>query len=166
MKTIKRIVSKFIINHFLPYTRFFLLKRYLLTWAGIKIGENTKVVGPIYFSNAIELTIGKNCWIGKNINFDGNGKVFVGDNVDIAPHVVITTGGHLIGNEIRRAGNGIINSVSISDGCWIGTNATIVNNTYIGKGCVIAAGSVVVKSSSANKLLAGIPARIKKNLSV
>lgn len=155
-----------LINHFFSYTRFFLIKRCLLNWAEIKIGKDTRVVGPIYFSNAIELTIGNNCWIGKNINLDGNGKIILGNNIDIAPHVVITTGGHLIGNEIRRAGKGIINSISISDGCWIGTNATIVNNTSIGKGCVIAAGSVVVKSSEANKLLAGIPAIIKKDLNV
>ncbi len=123
-------------------------------------------MGPIYFSNAIELTIGNNCWIGKNINLDGNGKIVLGNNIDIAPHVVITTGGHIIGNGKRRAGKGIINSISIGDGCWIGTNATIVNNTSIGKGCVIAAGSVVVKSTEANKLLAGIPAIIKKDLNV
>jgi len=164
MNTLKRIIALFIINHFLCYTRFFSIKRKLLIWSGINIGSGTKVVGPIYFGGVIDISIGKECWIGKNFNLDGNGYVTIGDYIDIAPHVVITTGGHLIGDEIRRAGKGIVNSISIGNGCWIGTNTTIVNNTTIGNGCVVAAGSVVINDSEPNKLLAGVPAIPKKDL--
>lgn len=163
MKKIKRSIAKFIINNFLSTTHFFRLKRYLLNWASIEVGKGTKIVGPIYFGNVITISIGKDCWIGKNINFDGNGTIIIGDSIDVAPHVVISTGGHQIESETRRAGKGVVNTINIKDGCWIGTNTTIINNTTIGSGCVVAAGSTVIRDSSPNQLLAGVPAIRKKD---
>ena len=79
-------------------------KRKLLISLGFEIGEQTKIVGPIFCAG--ELKVGKNCWIGKNFNVNGNGKVFIGDNCDIGPEVIFQTGGHAIGPAIRRAGAG------------------------------------------------------------
>ena len=87
MNKITRLIVLFIINNFLSCTRFFKIKRFLLSLAKIEIGKNTKVVGPLNFGNKIDITIGDNCWIGKNLSLDGNGEVIIGDNVDIAPQV-------------------------------------------------------------------------------
>lgn len=161
----KRIIIKFIINNFLCYTHFFCIKRTLLCWCGFKIGNNTKIVGPIYFGNKINIKIGNNCWIGRNISFDGDGYVIVGNNVDIAPNVSISTGGHKIGTHDRRAGLGIINKIIIDDGCWIGTNVLLINNIEINSGSIVAAGSVVIKNIGPNLLVAGNPAIEKRRLS-
>lgn len=155
----------FIINNFLSFTRFFELKRKLLISAGIEIGSNTKIVGPIYFGTDIKIKIGNNCWIGKNLNIDGNGEVEIGNSVDIAPHVIINTGGHKIGYKNRRAGAGVIFNSKIGDGSWIGTNVTIVNGANIGKSVVVAAGSVIIEDIRNNTLVAGVPAVVKKELS-
>src|SRR4051794_5541777 len=101
-----RVMVLFIINNFLSYTRFFELKRKLLLSANIEVGKGTKVVGPLYFGNSIKVKIGKECWVGKELSLDGDGEVIIGDNVDIAPHVTINTGGHEIGTTERRAGEG------------------------------------------------------------
>lgn len=160
----KRILVKFLINKFFSCTRFFEIKRKLLIFAGIEVGKDTKVVGPLDFGNNIKIKVGKSCWIGKNISFDGDGEVIIGDNVDIAPHVVIATGGHEIGDFKRRAGNGIINRIKIGDGVWIGTRTTIINNVVINDSSVIAAGSVVNKSIAKDSLYVGVPAKLKKEL--
>lgn len=157
-------VALFFINTLFKGTRFFKIKRFLIKLCGIRIGENSKVVGPIEFGTQIKLSIGDNCWIGKNICFDGNGSVTIGDNVDIAPHVVINTGGHLIGDEFRRAGEGINTSIVIGSGTWIGTNVTIINDVNIGTGVVIAAGSLINKNVEKNVMVAGVPGKIKKEL--
>jgi maltose O-acetyltransferase len=161
---IKIKLALFIINTFLSGTRFFKLKRYLLNSCKLKIGLNTKVVGPLYFGSKVKIFIGDNCWIGRNINFDGNGTVIIGSRVDIGPHVVISTGGHLIGPSNHRAGNSITNLVKIGDGCWIGTSCLILNEIKIGAGCVLAGGSVVYKDIENNALVAGNPGVIKKYL--
>lgn len=154
----------FFVNHLFEGTHFFRIKRFLLRICGLKIGKNTKIVGPIYFAPKAKLIIGHDCWIGKDCSIDGNGKVIIGNRCDIAPHVVFTTGGHQIGDENRRAGKGIINTITIGDGTWIGTRALLLNNIEIKPGCVIAAGSVVIRDQPSNVLIAGVPAQIKKEL--
>jgi maltose O-acetyltransferase len=160
-----RIIVKFLINNFLSHTRFFKFKRFLLRLCGIKIGKNSSVVGPINFGNKCTISIGDGCWIGRNFIIDGNGYVEIGNNVDIAPEVLISTGGHKIGGFDRRAGKSLVNSVFVRNGCWLGTRVTIINNTVIGKGTVVGAGSLVTKSLNENSLYVGNPANLKRILS-
>lgn len=162
IKLFKVRLSLFIINNFLCGTRFFRLKSKLLKFAGITVGKNTKIVGPLDFNTVIKISIGNNCWIGKNLSLDGNGEVIIGNNVDIAPHVVINTGGHKIGDTNRRAGEGVSTKIVIEDGCWVGTRVTIIRDTRIGKGCMVAAGALVKGDMNENSLIAGIPAIEKK----
>lgn len=152
----------FLVNHVYCGTHHFEKKRKLLKKIGYSIGEGTKIVGPIF--NTGKLTIGNNCWIGKNFSVDGNGEVTIEDNVNIAPNVTISTGSHIIGDKNNRAGEGLTFSCSIKKGSWICTNVTICNGSNIGTGCVVAACSVVIKSCDDNSLIAGNPAVFKKKL--
>lgn len=138
-------------------------KRKLLVKAGYSVGEGTKIVGPIFISSG--LVIGKNCWIGRNFEAQGNGLVSIGDNCDIAPGVTLNTGGHLIGDSSRRAGEGIICTIEVGSGTWICANVTVVKNTKIGSGCVIAAGAVVTKDVPDNALSGGVPSKTIRSLS-
>lgn len=160
---VKRELSIRLINKLFCFTRFWNIKRLLLKVAGINIG-NSYIVGPIYLGSMINIKIGNGCWLGKDLSMDGDGKIEIEDNVDIAPHVVISTGSHEIGTEARRAGEGVVKKIKIGSGTWIGTNVTIVNDTIIGSGCVIAAGSVVTGDIPDNVLAAGVPAKVKKKL--
>ncbi|MDB8545640.1 transferase [Turicibacter sanguinis] len=162
---LKRKVSFFIINHFLVSTnkRVFGVKRYLLNWSGVKIGENSKIVGPIYISG--NLNIGNNVWIGANFCVRGNGVVTIEDNCDIAPDVSFVTGSHEIGPKERRAGIGFNKDIKVGSGTWIGAYSKILGGVNIERGCVIAAGSVVNKNVSENLLVGGVPTRIIRELS-
>lgn len=129
LKTIKRILAQFTLNHVLVGTKHFSLKRKLLRSIGCQIGENTKVVGPLY--NTGKLLIGDNCWIGKNLTVHGNGTVRIGDNCDIAPDVTFLTGGHRVGSAEHRAGPGETYHIAVGNGAWIGARATVTMNTAI-----------------------------------
>lgn len=102
LRTIKRVLVEYMVNHFLTGTKFFALKRKLLCSIGYEIGENTKIVGPIM--NTGHISVGRNCWVGRNLTVHGNGSVIIGDNCDIAPDVMFLTGEHRIGDAARRAG--------------------------------------------------------------
>ena len=132
-------------------------KRKLLVKCGFDIGEGTKIVGPIYISSSI--TIGKNCWIGRGFEAQGNGKITIGDNCDIAPQVILNTGGHVIGTHDRRAGDCIINNITIGSGCWIGLRTTVIGTVTIGGGTIIGACSLVNKSIECDSLAFGVPAK-------
>ena len=159
---LKRNVCLFLLNHVLAGTTYFDLKRKLLISLGYKIGEGTKVVGP--FECHAELTIGSNCWIGKNIKVNGNGILVIGDNCDIAPEVTFLTGGHKIGGKERRAGEGESYSIHVGDGVWIGGRSTLLNNISVGNGAVIAACACVNKNVNENELVGGVPARVIRTL--
>lgn len=129
---------------------------------GYHIGEETKVVGPLFCT--AQLTVGERCWIGKNLHIHGNGIVTIGDNCDVAPEVVFITGGHEIGAHDRRAGKGNSYSIHIGNGTWVGARSTILRDVTIGAGCVIASCSCVVKNVEDDLLVAGIPARTIRRL--
>ena len=104
---------------------------------GFEIGEGTKIVGPIYCTG--KLTVGKQCWLGTGLTVHGNGNVVIGDCCDIAPEAAFLTGGHAIGNNERRAGEGETYRITVGDGVWIGARATLMKDITIGDGAVIAA---------------------------
>jgi acetyltransferase-like isoleucine patch superfamily enzyme len=80
----------------------------------------------------------------------------------IAPKVSIITENHPVNPKERKILD--LRSVKISRNVWIGASATILPGITIGENSVIAAGSVVTKDVPANTVVAGIPAKIIKNI--
>jgi len=144
-------------------TRFFAAKRWLLCMAGIAVGEGSCVVGPIHIGKA-SLTIGKHSWVGHDLFIEGNGSVSIGDNVDVAPWVVFSTGGHEIGAAQRRAGSGLTFEQRVGDGTWIGIRSLFVNGVTVGDSCVVAGGAVVTSDVAQNTLVGGVPAHVIRRL--
>lgn len=154
---IKRHIALFFCNRFWAGTRFFGLKRLLLRFAGYQIGAGTKVVGPVFCTG--KLSIGENCWIGRDLKVCGNGEVILGNNCDLGPEVTFLTGGHTIGDTERRAGAGESYCIRVEDGCWLGAKATLMGNITVGKGSVLAACGCAVRDIPPNTLAGGVPAR-------
>lgn len=163
-KTLFRKYALFCVNHLYAGHSNYSHKRKLLNRAGYSLGEGTKVVGPFYCS--ARLSVGKDCWIGKNFCGNGNGEIIIGDNCDIGPEVTFQTGDHKLGDSLRRAGQGVSRRQIVGSGTWIGGRSTIVGDTSIGQGCVVAACSCVIRDAKDNTLVAGLPAEEKKKLSL
>ncbi len=106
----------------------------------------------------------------------------VGDDVDFAPGVVVTTGGGVqIGDRVLIGYRAQILStnhvipplpgkvfssghagrpVKIGSDVWVGANCILLPGVTVGAGAVIAAGSVVTKDVAPNAIVAGNPARV------
>ncbi len=162
LRRISRLFKFYLINHIYVGTCFYKKKRKIMKKLGFKIGEGTKIVGPIFCTGQLE--IGENCWIGRNFTVNGNGKVVIGDNCDIAPDVSFLTGGHKIGKKERRAGDGESYEIKIGAGSWIGARSTLLGNIEIGTNSVVAACTCVNKNIEPNTLCGGVPAKIIKQL--
>ena len=164
MSKIKHLLSLFIVNHFLSFTCFFSIKRRLLIWGGVKIGKNTRIIGPVYWGSQVRLSIGENVWIGRNFSVEGNGEVTIGDSCDFGPVVTLLTGSHEIGTK-KRAGKGVTGKINIGSGCLIGARAIVLPNVNVENMSVVAAGAVVKRNVAVNKVVAGVPAKEIRDLS-
>ena len=54
--------------------------------------------------------------------------------------------------------------ITIKDGCWICSSVTICGGVTIGENSVIAAGAVVTRDVPPNSLVAGVPARVVRQI--
>ena len=89
------------------------------------------------------------------------GSVRIGDNVVIADHVVIPSGGGQHGiarlDVPIRDQKGDYRTIMIGEDCWIGSNSVILAD--VGNHAVIGAGSVVTKPVADYMIAVGNPAR-------
>lgn len=145
---------------FFPYK----IKLFLLRKLGMKIGNHV-MIRRMAYTGGLNITVKDNTYIGPKLYYDGKADVYIGENCDIAPQVMLCTNTHIIGKgDERRAGADYYKPITIKDRCWIGARATILPGVTIEEGCIIAAGAVVNKSCLPNGLYAGVPARRIKDL--
>ncbi len=131
----------------------------------VKFGNHVRVMRRTEFRALKDKPI----IIGDNtlINFDCilRPNVTIGNNVAIGTGVHFISDSHEIGSSEQRAGKGVFNPRVVENGCWIGSDVTILGNVRIGKGTIIGAGSLVNKNCEPNSLYAGVPAKLIKKLS-
>lgn len=153
-----------LIFFFLPISRCFKIKCFLLKIVGHKIGNNVRLMRIRI--QGVNLSIGDNTFIGDDSLIMGapGSKVTIGKNCDISSRVNIITGTHHIGEFTQAAGKGYGDNVIIGDGVWIGFGALIMPGVTVGNGAIIAAGSVVRENVPEGVLVAGVPAKFKKYL--
>lgn len=136
--------------------------RYEVTLAAVENGA--KLINFIHPSVDRTMTkIGVGNYIQEGVIIQAN--VSIGDNSSIHMGSLI---GHesYIGNSVFIAhGVSVSGCCIIDDGCFIGTNATILPRVKIGKWSTIGAGSVITKDVPDYSVVIGNPGRIiKKNI--
>jgi maltose O-acetyltransferase len=152
----------------LPRLSFCRLRAIIYRLAGPTIGEGTLILGAVDLRGeagaAKRLTIGKRCMINTPCFFDLNAAIVLGDDVNLAHHVVLVTSTHHVGWPDRRAGLLRTAPIHIEDGVWLGANVTVLPGITIGRGSIVAAGSVVTVDVPPNQLVGGMPARLIRTL--
>jgi maltose O-acetyltransferase len=150
----------------LPPSRLFGLRRVLLSLAGISLGKKVQYCGRSWIYGRGQLVVGDETWLSPSTNIYTHTDVAIriGARCDIGPGVELIPGSHLVGTSSRRAGAGLVQPITIGDGCWIGARCLILGGVTIGAGCVVAAGAVVNTSIPPNSLVAGVPAKVKQAL--
>lgn len=153
---------------FLPPTRLFFIRNILLKLSGIDIPKSSSFCGRSWVYGRGRLHIGVETWLspGVIVHTHVNADIHIGDRCDIGPGVEFIPGSHAIGNSSRRAGEGTAKPITVGNGTWIGAKSIILGGVEIGEGCIVAAGAVVTQDVPPNNLVAGVPARVKRQLSI
>ena len=131
---------------------------------GQELDEGFGMFPPFNADYGLNIKIGKNVFINSGCCFQDQGGIEIGDNALIGQQVVIATLNHDM-NPTKRQ-NILPSPVKIGNDVWIGAKATILPGVTIGNGAVIAAGAVVTKDVPDLAVVAGIPAKIIKQIEV
>lgn len=126
--------------------------------------QNLILLSPFVCDYGKNIIFGKNVFVNINSYFMDGAKITVGDNVFIGPSCGFYTANHPLDYKSRNRGLEKALPITIGNNVWLGANVSVMPGVTIGEGCVIAAGSVVTHDIKPHSLVAGVPARIIKEI--
>ncbi|MEA5138185.1 sugar O-acetyltransferase [Arcicella rigui] len=129
---------------------------------GEAIDESTAIFPPFYTNFGRFIKLGKNVFINHACSFLDLGGITIEDDVMLGPRVNLTSENHPLDPKDRKTV--ILQPILIKRNAWIGANATILSGVTIGENAIVAAGAVVRKDVPANCVVAGVPAKIVKEI--
>ncbi|MDQ3823105.1 MAG: acyltransferase [Actinomycetota bacterium] len=110
------------------------------------------------------LVVGDGSWIGPDCYLHSGGGIRVGENVGLAPRVMVLTSKH----ELTPRGTPLIfgalefGPVEIGDGCDVGLGAILLPGARLGANVLVGAGAVVSGAFGDEVVIAGVPARVMR----
>ena len=129
------------------------------------LGDYSVVESFACINNAVgDVLIGDHTRIGLHNTIIG--PVKIGNHVNLAQGITVTALNHNFDDTNKRIDEQGVNTkaVTIEDDVWIGANAVILPGATIGNHCVVAAGAVVTKDVPPHSLVAGVPAKVIKQI--
>ena len=144
----------------------------ILRYFGAEIGEGVRIQAPFMIHNADQtepiytnLTVGNDCYIGRDCLFDLMGKISIGNKVTISHRAVLNTHTHAgkspLKNKQLKVSKG---DIKILDGAYLGSNVTVLECVTIGSNSIIGASSLVNKDLPSNIVGFGIPCKVQKEI--
>jgi len=129
------------------------------------LGDYSVIESFCCINNAVgDILIGDHTRIGLHNTIIG--PVTIGDHVNLAQGITVTALNHNFSDSIRNIDEQGVSTIPVTIGndIWIGANAVILPGVTIGDHSVVAAGAVVNKNVPPHSLVAGVPAKIIKQI--
>lgn len=147
---------------------FFGRRPIVVTGGNIRIGpafrSQGKQIAPMFGAVAGgRLVLGANVYLNQGANVVASAEIVIGDNVRLADLATVYDASHHALDATTPSASA---PVHIGSEVWIGRNALILPGVQIGDGAVIAAGAVVSHDVAPRTLVAGVPARLVRELEV
>lgn len=133
--------------------------------AQLILGKHLVSMGPLYIKEleGAKLQIGENCFFNHNCSITCAKDIKIGNGCNFANNIVIVDHDHKVSlSGVEK--DLICEPIVIGNSVWIGANVTILKGVKIGDGAVIAANSVVRKDVISHTMVAGVPAKLVKEL--
>ena len=129
---------------------------------GKPIDASFTLFPPFHTDFGKNITIGKNVFINACCCFQDQGGITIGDGALIGHRVVLASINHGLPPD-ERHGN-YPAPIVIGKNVWIGSGAIVLPGTTIGENAVVAAGAVVTKDVEPYTVVAGVPAKVVKEI--
>ncbi len=116
----------------------------------------------IFVEKGGELTIGRNSRIN-GCHISVSQKVTIGNNVRIAPYVIIIDDDyHDVADHFAETSKK--GAITIEDDVWLAMCCKVMKGVTIGRGSVVAMGALVTKDVPPYTVVAGVPAKVIKQI--
>ena len=129
------------------------------------LGDYSVIESFACVNNAVgDVMIGDHTRVGLHNTIIG--PVTIGSHVNLAQGITVTALNHNFSETDKRIDEQGVSTtpVTIEDDVWIGANAVILPGVTIGTHSVVAAGAIVTKDVPSHSLVAGVPAKVIKEL--
>jgi acetyltransferase-like isoleucine patch superfamily enzyme len=143
-----------------------------LSRQGVRIGRSVSIgqysiieATGVLTELGVGCTISSGSGIGAYSFIGAAGGVWIGENVIMGQRISFHSENHRFQDpdtDIKYQGV-TREGIRIGRNCWVGANVIFLDGTEVGDGCVIAAGSTLRGKFPANSLIAGTPARVKRD---
>jgi len=130
-----------------------------------RLGDYSVIETGACINNAVgDVVIGNHTRVGLHNTIIG--PVIIGSHVNLAQGITVTALNHNFADTSKRMDDEGVNTmpVTIEDDVWIGANAVVLPGVRIGTHAVVAAGAIVTKDVPPHSLVAGVPAKVIKQL--
>ena len=114
------------------------------------LDNSVRMFPPFYTAFGKTTRVGKEVFINFGCTFLDQGGITIEDGVFIGPGAKILTEHHPEEPVRRKA--------------WIGAGAIILPGVTVGENAIVAAGTVVTKDVPDNAIVAGVPAKVLRNI--
>ena len=146
------------------YRVFIFFKKVLLIAMGAKIGKGVVIYPGVWIAPGRNLTIGDHVDLAKDVLITTSGGVEIGERTLIGYRTQIISSNHTIPpiGELFPISGDNHKKIIIGKDVWIGANCLITAGVTIRDGAVVSGGSVVTKDIPENAIVGGVPAKIIK----
>lgn len=132
----------------------------------LSLGDRTRLVSNcvrvrLNVAPGAELTIGDDGFLNHGAAIHAERSVRIGENSRIGEFVMISDTDY---HEVTEGTGVRVAPIEIGDNVWIGRHALVLPGVTIGDHAVIGAGAVVADDVPANSVVAGVPARVVRDL--
>jgi len=138
------------------------IRERLAELVGSTIDGSTRIFVPFYTNFGRHITLGKNVFINHACTFLDLGGITIEDEVQIGPKVNLITENHPLDPTDRKSLD--LGAIVVKRNAWLGAACTILPGVTIGENSVVAAGAVVTKDVADNTVVAGIPAKMVREI--
>jgi len=130
---------------------------------GQAVDESFRLIPPVRSDHGLNIRVGRKVFINHGCTLNDIGGIDIGDEVMLGPNVSLLSSGHPV-EPFERTRRITAAPIVIARNVWIAAGAIVLQGVTVGADSVVAAGAVVTRDVPASTLVAGVPARVVRQL--